>query len=150
MLTSLFYDLRHNTVHCSLFTVHFSLLTSHFSLPTAHRSPLTDHCSLFTVHCSLFTAHCHCHRSPATILNNYIHTKVTHIRPRNLPHYFLLPNNLDKNPLLAFPVKFPIENLLPGAEIEFTFRDGYNHFTAHYRSLQVCIGVVLETVMTVL
>ena len=61
------------------------------------------------------------------------------------------PDDLDQHALPAIAVKFPVEDLFPGTEIQFAFRDGHHHFTAHDLAFQMRVGVVLaRAIVTVL
>ena len=62
----------------------------------------------------------------------------------------LFANDLDKDPLGAFPVKLTVKNPLPGAEIEPTGGHGHHHLPAHQSALEVGVGVVLGTIVAVL
>lgn len=55
----------------------------------------------------------------------------------------LLTNDLDQNPLPATPIKFTIENPLPGSKIQPAFRHGNHHLPAHDLPLQMSVGVIL-------
>lgn len=54
----------------------------------------------------------------------------------------LLPNHLDQHPLPALAIKFAIENLLPGAQVQLAFGDRHDDFPAHDGALEVGVGVV--------
>ena len=43
----------------------------------------------------------------------------------------LLAYDLNEGSFAPAPIKLPIKNLLPGTEIEFSFRNGNDYFTAH-------------------
>ena len=61
----------------------------------------------------------------------------------------LLPDDFDQDALAALAVKFTVEDLLPGAEVEFAFGDGDYDFAAHYLALEVGVGVVLAGAVVV-
>ena len=64
----------------------------------------------------------------------------------SIPMYFrqiLFSNNFYQDPFLSSSVKFPVKDLLPGAEIEFPPRDGHHHLPAHDLAFQVGIAVIL-------
>jgi hypothetical protein len=58
-------------------------------------------------------------------------------------HCRLFTNDLYQHPFTSVPVKFTIENLFPGPEVQFAFGNGDNHFAAHDLPFQMGIGVVL-------
>jgi hypothetical protein len=66
------------------------------------------------------------------------------------PSLFLFPDDFNQHSLLPFPVKFPIEDLFPWAEIKLPFCDGYHHFTSHDGSFEVGISIILKGIMSVL
>src|SRR5262245_61714750 len=49
----------------------------------------------------------------------------------------------DKHPFLATTVKFAIEDLLPGTEVELAFRDCDDHLAPHHLPFQVSVTIVL-------
>jgi len=55
----------------------------------------------------------------------------------------LLSNNFYQDPFLSSPVKLPVKNLLPGAEVEFSPSDGHHHLPAHDLAFQVGVAVIL-------
>ena len=54
-----------------------------------------------------------------------------------------LSNDLDQHSLRAVAVELAVENLLPGAEVEFAIRNCHDHLPAHDLPLHVSIGVIL-------
>src|SRR5262245_37901862 len=54
-----------------------------------------------------------------------------------------LPGDLDQHPPGAVAVEFPVENLLPRAEVELPPGDGDDDLPPHDLALQVGVGVVL-------
>jgi len=58
-----------------------------------------------------------------------------------------LSDNLHQHPLAAAAVELAVENLLPGAEVQFAVGDRHHHFPAHDLPLQVGVGVVLAGVV---
>lgn len=54
-------------------------------------------------------------------------------------------DNFHQHPLATTPIELAVEDLFPRAEIEFSLRDGDDHFAAHDLSFQVCVGVVLAS-----
>ena len=63
---------------------------------------------------------------------------------------FLLTDNLHEHPLAAAPIELAVEDLLPGAEIEFAFRNCYDNLSSHDLSFHVSIGIILTHIMSVL
>jgi hypothetical protein len=55
----------------------------------------------------------------------------------------LLPDDLDQHALGASTVELAVEDLLPGAEVEFPLGDRHNDLSAHHLPLHVSISVVL-------
>ncbi len=55
----------------------------------------------------------------------------------------LLSNNLHKYPLNTSAVKLPVEDLLPGAKVEFAIRYGHDNLASHDLAFHVGIGVIL-------
>ena len=54
-----------------------------------------------------------------------------------------LPDDLDQHAFGPLSVEFAVEDLLPGAEVEFAFGDGDDRFPAHDLAFHMRIGVVL-------
>ncbi len=54
----------------------------------------------------------------------------------------LLANNFHQGALSPAAVEFAVEDLFPGAEIEFAFGDGDDDFAAHDLALEMGVGVV--------
>lgn len=57
----------------------------------------------------------------------------------------LFANYLDENALPSVSVELPIEDLLPGAKIEFALGDGDHDFAAHDLPFHVRIGVFFSS-----
>src|SRR6266508_1857791 len=55
----------------------------------------------------------------------------------------LLADDLDEDALLAPPVELAVEDLLPGPEVELTGGHRNDHFTAHHRTFDMRVSVVL-------
>ena len=55
----------------------------------------------------------------------------------------LVPDDLDQNALRPPPVELAIEDGLPRSEVEFTFGDGNDNFTAHDLSFVMGVSVIL-------
>lgn len=55
----------------------------------------------------------------------------------------LFANDLNQNPLAAVTVKFAVEDVFPGTEIEFSFGNGDDDFASHDLTFHVSIGVIL-------
>ena len=53
------------------------------------------------------------------------------------------PNDFDEGAFAAAAVKFAVEDLLPGTEVQFAFGDGDDDFAAHDLAFHVGVGVVL-------
>ena len=62
----------------------------------------------------------------------------------------LFPDNLHQHSFPAAPVKLPVEDLLPGAEIQLAVGHGHHHFPAHDLALHVGVGIVLPDIVAVL
>jgi hypothetical protein len=64
---------------------------------------------------------------------------------------FLFPNNLHQHPLASHAIELPVEDLLPGAEIQLAIRDRNDHLAPHHLAFKVGVGVVFAgTVVPVL
>ena len=62
-----------------------------------------------------------------------------------------LSNDLDQRPFSPAAVEFPVEDLFPGAEIQFALRYRYDNFSTHDLALHMRIGVVFPcSIVTVL
>ena len=55
----------------------------------------------------------------------------------------LLPDDLDERSFAPSTIKFTIENLLPGTEVQFALGDGDHDFTPHYLPFEVRVRVIL-------
>ena len=62
----------------------------------------------------------------------------------------LFANYFDQHPLPPPAIEFPVEYLLPGAEIELSFCHGNDDLPAHHLPLQVPIGIVFTNVVAIL
>lgn len=62
----------------------------------------------------------------------------------------LFADNLDKQPFSTVAVKLVIKNVLPGPKVQMAVGDCDDHLPAHHLTLQVCVGVVFGTVMSIL
>ena len=62
----------------------------------------------------------------------------------------LLPNDLHQHPLPSPPVKLSVENLFPGAKVEFAFGDRDDDFAAHDLAFHVRVGIVLPGAVVVI
>ena len=56
----------------------------------------------------------------------------------------LLADKLHEHPLIPSTIEFTVEDLLPWAEVEPTFRDGDHNLSTHDLSLEVSVGVILS------
>jgi len=65
-------------------------------------------------------------------------------RPGILP---LLAYDLDQDALLSPAVELAVENLFPGAKIQFSVGDRYDDFTTHDLPLDMCVGVIFPCVV---
>jgi hypothetical protein len=54
----------------------------------------------------------------------------------------LLPNQFHQHAIRPPPVEFAVEDLLPGAEVEFAGGDGGDDLAAHDLSLEMGVGIV--------
>jgi hypothetical protein len=61
-----------------------------------------------------------------------------------------LPDNLHQHPLIPLTIELTVKDLFPGTKIEFAIANCDNDFPAHNRAFQMCIGIILKTVMFVL
>ena len=52
-------------------------------------------------------------------------------------------DHLDQHALAPLPVELPVEDLLPGAEVELAAGDGDHDLSAHDLALQVRVAVIL-------
>jgi len=59
-------------------------------------------------------------------------------------------DNFHENPLPPITVEFSIEDLFPGAEVEFAVGDRDDDFAAHYLAFEVGIGVVFAGAVVVI
>lgn len=64
--------------------------------------------------------------------------------------FFSLADDFYQHAFAADAVKFPVENLFPGAEVEFAVRDGDDYFAAHDAALEMGVGVIFARVVLVL
>ena len=55
-----------------------------------------------------------------------------------------------QDPFSSFPIEFPIENLLPGAQIQFPVGDSHHSLPAHDLAFEMRIGIVLKAIMGIL
>src|SRR6185437_13125974 len=55
----------------------------------------------------------------------------------------LFADDFDEDAFAAAAVEFAVEDLFPGAEVEFAFGDGDNNFAAHELAFHVGVGIVL-------
>ena len=62
----------------------------------------------------------------------------------------LITDDLYQNPFSSSAIEFPIENLLPWAEIKTSGGDRHDNLSAHDLSLHMCIGIILAHVMPIL
>jgi hypothetical protein len=62
----------------------------------------------------------------------------------------LLSDYLDQYSLLSLTVEFAVEDLFPAAKVELAMGYSDNNFPSHDGSLKMCIGVILEGVMSIL
>src|SRR5438067_13583995 len=67
-----------------------------------------------------------------------------------LPAPRSIPDDLHQDPLLPAPVELPVEDLLPGAEIELSFGDGDHYLAAHDLPLVMCVPIVLSRPVVVI
>jgi hypothetical protein len=63
---------------------------------------------------------------------------------------FLFPDYLHQYFFLAPAVELSVKDLFPGADIQFPFCDGYDHFSSHDRALHVPVSVILAHIVAVL
>lgn len=61
-----------------------------------------------------------------------------------------LPDDLDQNTFAAFPIEFSIKDLFPRTEVEPSASHGDHDLPTHDGPFQVCVGVVLTSVVPVL
>jgi len=59
------------------------------------------------------------------------------------------PNNLHQHPLASPSVEFSIEDLFPGAEVQFAFGNGHHDFAAHDLAFHVGIRIILSRAVVV-
>ena len=59
----------------------------------------------------------------------------------------LLAHYLYDDPLIALPVKFGVEDLLPCAEVEFPIRHGHDDFMMDEQRFQMRISVVFASLV---
>ena len=62
----------------------------------------------------------------------------------------LFADDFDQDAFAAFAVEFAVEDLFPGAEIEFAGGDGANNLTAHDGAFEMGVGVVFAGVIVVI
>ena len=62
----------------------------------------------------------------------------------------LFPDNFDKDSFVSASIVFAVEYLLPGAEVELALSYSHNHFTPHDLAFEMGVGVVLETIVSIL
>ena len=60
-----------------------------------------------------------------------------------------LPNHLHQYPLGSSAVEFAVEDLFPGAEVEFSVGDGDDDFSAHDLAFVMSVGVVFTGAVVV-
>src|SRR5713226_6402015 len=63
---------------------------------------------------------------------------------------YSLADDLDHDALVAPPVEFAVEDLLPRSEIELAVRDGHDHFTAHDLPFVMRVAVVFAGAVVVI
>ena len=61
--------------------------------------------------------------------------------------YKLFSDDLNQDAFGPAAVKFSIEDLLPGPQIQLAVRHRHDHFAAHDLPLEVCIGIVFSAVV---
>ncbi len=59
----------------------------------------------------------------------------------------LIADDLDEHPLSPASIEFPVEDLLPGAEVKFASGYGNHHFAAHDLPFHVGVGIVFAAVV---
>ena len=59
----------------------------------------------------------------------------------------LFSNNLYQHPFPPPAVELAVENLLPGAEVEFAVGNGDHHFTSHDLPFHVRIGIIFAGII---
>ena len=57
----------------------------------------------------------------------------------------LLADKLHEHPFIPSTIEFTVEDLLPWAEVEPTFRDGDHNLSTHDLALEVGVGVILAS-----
>src|SRR5262245_40221451 len=60
-----------------------------------------------------------------------------------------LPDDLHQHPLVPVAIELAVEDLFPGAEVEFALGDGADDFPAHDLPLEVGVGVVFAGAVVV-
>lgn len=61
----------------------------------------------------------------------------------------LFADDFHQHPLSAPSVELPVEDLLPGAEIQLALGDGVHGFTSHDLPLHMGVGVVFAHIVPV-
>ena len=54
----------------------------------------------------------------------------------------LVADYFDEHPFATTAVELPVEDLLPGAEVQPSVGDGHHHFASHHLPLDVGIGII--------
>lgn len=62
----------------------------------------------------------------------------------------LFPDDFDQYPFITMAIELTVEDLLPGAEVEFALCDSYHHFPAHDLAFQVGICIVFAGAVVVI